>query len=157
MSSYQVKAMDKITYSEECTASYSGQTNMTALVYVNNEPVGGVDYVLYGNELTVSDIIVKPEWRRKGFGSRLMYYIRLKNPEYKYVPSMKTDLGSKFKAKKVHESLGDVLRPKQGKEISDALQILQDAKEAIKINMGSKKATTALKTTEGPWALPNCW
>jgi len=91
----------KITYSNYSTAAYSGQVNMTALIYVDEELVGGVDYVIYKGDLTVSDIQVKPEWRRKGMGSRLIKYIKSENPTDRYVSSMKTTDGAKF----VHKDL----------------------------------------------------
>ena len=92
----------KITYSNESTAAYSGQVNMTAMIYVDGEPVGGVDYVIYDGELSISDIFVKPEWRRKGMASRLIKYIKRENPKDKYVSSMKTPDGAKFVHKDIN-------------------------------------------------------
>ena len=108
--------MAKITYYNGSTNAYSGQVNMEAAIYVDGDIVGAAEYVLYDGELTISDIQVKPEWRRKGMGSRLMKYIMQENPEYTYVPSYKTEDGSKFMhkdlplhekmiAKKVYENI----------------------------------------------------
>ncbi len=91
--------MPKITYYNGSTNAYSGQVNMEAAIYVDEQIVGAVEYVLYDGELTVSNIHVRPEYRRQGYGSRLMKYIQQENPEYKYVPSMKTDDGAAFKHK----------------------------------------------------------
>jgi hypothetical protein len=88
--------MPKITYYNGSTNYYSGQTNMEAVIYVDRELAGYVEYVLYDGELTVSDIQIEPKWRRKGMGSRLMKYIKEENPEYTYVPSYKTELGAAF-------------------------------------------------------------
>jgi GNAT superfamily N-acetyltransferase len=87
---------NNITFTNEITDAYSGQLNCEAGVYENGEIVGYVQYVLYDGELTISDIFVKPDRRRERFGSMLMEYIKKLNPEYKYVPSMMTDLGAKF-------------------------------------------------------------
>lgn len=86
----------KISFTNEVTDAYSGQTNCEAGVYENGEIMGYVQYVLFDGELTVSDIFVRPDRRRERFGSMLMNYIKKINPEYKYVPSFMTDLGAKF-------------------------------------------------------------
>jgi len=91
--------MPKITYYNGSTDAYHGQVNMEAAIYLDGQIVGAVEYVLYGQELTVSHIYVKPEYRRQGFGSRLMKYIQEQNPEFKYKPSMKTPEGAAFNHK----------------------------------------------------------
>jgi 2'-5' RNA ligase len=91
--------MPKITYYNGSTNAYSGQVNMEAAIYVDGQIAAVVEYVLYDDELTVSHIFVKPEFRRQGYGSRLMKYIQQENPEYKYKPSMKTPEGAAFKHK----------------------------------------------------------
>jgi len=91
----------KITYTDELTGFYAGQKNMETGIYVNDEIVGLVQYHLYGSELTIANIFVREEFRRQGFGSRLIKHIMLQNPDYKYKPSLMTDLGSKFKHKDV--------------------------------------------------------
>jgi len=90
-----------ISYTNECVDSYSNQMNCEAGLYLNDEIVGMVEYVLYDGELTISNIVVRPEYRRMGYASRLVKYIQMENPEYKYLPSLKTDLGSKFKHKDI--------------------------------------------------------
>jgi GNAT superfamily N-acetyltransferase len=91
--------LPKITYYNGSTDAYSGQVNMEAAIYVDGQIVGAVEYVLYDGELTVSDIQIRPEYRRMGYGSRLMKYIKEQNPEYRYVPSFKTEDGAAFKHK----------------------------------------------------------
>lgn len=85
----------------------SGQEDMELGLYNadNDEIIGMVQYTLYDGEISVKDIIVRPEFRRKGFGSRMMQYIKKHHPDHKYVPSMKTDLGAKFKHKEI---MGDI-------------------------------------------------
>lgn len=91
--------MPKITYYNGSTDAYSGQVNMEAAIYIDGQIIGAVEYVLYDGELTVSHIYVKPEYRRQGYGSRLIKFIQQENPEYKYKPSMKTPEGAAFKHK----------------------------------------------------------
>lgn len=91
--------MPKITYTNEAIDAYSGQINCEAGIYADGDIVGLVQYVLYENELTISHIFVRPEYRRQGYGSRLIKYIQQENPDYKYKPSMKTEDGAAFKHK----------------------------------------------------------
>jgi 2'-5' RNA ligase/predicted GNAT family acetyltransferase len=91
--------MPKITYTNEVVGSYSSQTNCEAGIYVDGEIAGIVQYVLYDEELTISYIFVRPEYRRQGYGSRLMKFIQQENPDYKYKPSMMTDDGADFNHK----------------------------------------------------------
>jgi len=119
----------EITYSNHSTDAYSNQVNMQAIIYVDNEDVGYVDYVLYNDELTVSDIQIKPKFRRQGFGSLLMKYIQQENLEYEYKESMKTDSGKLFKPKFVSESLNDFFKPKSEEEIISILKSLYKYKD----------------------------
>jgi len=90
-----------ITYENEVLNFHHGQTDCEAGIYVNGEIAGLVKYVLYNKELTISHIFVRPEFRRKGYGSRLMKYIKEINPEYTYKSSLKTDDGAVFKHKEL--------------------------------------------------------
>ena len=93
--------MDKITYTYENVDSYSGQNNWEAGIYVNGDIVGLIEFVTYFGELTISNIFIKPDERRKGYGSRLFKYVISNWSDYKYIPSMKTDDGLKFKHKNI--------------------------------------------------------
>ena len=78
--------MPKITYTNEVIDAYSGQLNCEAGIYLDGEIVGIVEYVLYDGELSVSHIFVRSEFRRKGFGSSLLKYIKEENKNFKNVP-----------------------------------------------------------------------
>tara|TARA_R110000796_G_scaffold192641_1_gene309303 strand:+ start:15754 stop:16086 length:333 start_codon:yes stop_codon:yes gene_type:complete len=92
-----------ITYDSEVVASYSGQTNYELGMHINGDIVGMVEYVLFDGELTVSNIMVVPKYRRKGIGSRMMQVVKGNHPDFKYIPSGMTDLGAKFKHKKIKD------------------------------------------------------
>ncbi len=92
---------DSLSYEEEHLGSVYGQDNYELGLYLNGEIVGLVNYVIFQGELTVSNIIVRPEFRRRGFGSRMMQYVKQIHPEAKYRPYLKTDLGAKFKHKEI--------------------------------------------------------
>ena len=91
----------KVEYRFEHVDSHSGQDNYELGMYVDDDIMGMIQYVLYDGKITVSDIIVRPEFRRKGFGSMMMKAMKQNHPDYEYVPSMKTDLGAKFKHKDI--------------------------------------------------------
>ena len=92
---------DKITYEIEHMGSIYGQDDYELGMYLNGEIVGIVKYVIFEGELTVSNILVRPEFRRKGFGSRMMQYLKQTYPDVTYKPSIKTDLGMAFKHKEI--------------------------------------------------------
>lgn len=99
--SEDASVVGNIEYRDEHMDSHSGQHDYELGLYIDDEIIGMVQYTLYDGELTVKDIIVRPEFRRKGYGSKMMKYIKQKHPDYEYQPSMQTDLGSKFKHKDV--------------------------------------------------------
>ncbi len=89
-------APKKLEYRIEHMGAHHGQEDLELGLYIDDEIIGMVQYTLFDGELTVRDIIVRPEFRRQGYGSRMMKYIKQLHPEHKYVPSLKTDLGAKF-------------------------------------------------------------
>jgi GNAT superfamily N-acetyltransferase len=104
-SQYKKIFNENITYEEEHLGSIYGQDNYELGIYLNGEIVGLVKYVIFDEELTISYIEVRPEFRRQGFGSRMIQYIKKRHPYAKYKPSIKTDLGKVFKHKDISESL----------------------------------------------------
>jgi GNAT superfamily N-acetyltransferase len=106
---------DTLTYEEEHLGSVYGQDNYELGLYLNGEIVGLVNYVIFEGELTVSMINVRPEFRRRGFGSRMMQYIKKIHPEAEYKPYLKTDMGMAFKHKEIPDL--NKLDEGMGKEI----------------------------------------
>jgi len=99
------ESLEKLDFRDEHINSYGGQDDYELGLYINGDIIGMVQYTLYDGELTVGHILVRPEYRRKGYGSRMMQYIKKAHPDYTYTPSMMTDLGAKFKHK---EMIGEV-------------------------------------------------
>lgn len=89
----------QLNYEIEHLNSHNGQHDYELGLYLNGKILGMVQYTIFNNKLTVSDILVRPEYRRQGIGSKMMQYIKQEHPDAKYVPSMMTDLGAKFKHK----------------------------------------------------------
>ena len=52
--------MGKIRFEEEHLDYYDGQNNYELGVYEDDEIVGYVSFVIFDNEITVSDILVRP-------------------------------------------------------------------------------------------------
>ena len=65
-------------------------------LYVDGEIVGLVEYVIYDGKLTISNIQVRPEYRRQGYGTRLLENLLKVNDDVTYEPSARTDLGALF-------------------------------------------------------------
>jgi len=95
------ESVGHIDYRFEHIASYSGQDNYELGMYIDDEIMGMIEYVLFEGKISISVIVVKPKFRRKGFGSRMVQAMKNNHPEYEYEESMKTDLGAKFKHKKI--------------------------------------------------------
>ena len=93
--------MGEIRFEEEHLDYYDGQNNYELGVYEDDEIVGYVSFVIFDNVITVSDILVRPNRRREGFGSMLIKKMKQLHPESTYKPSLKTDLGAKFTHKDV--------------------------------------------------------
>jgi GNAT superfamily N-acetyltransferase len=96
-----------LDYRIEHMGYHHGQDDYELGVYLNDDILGMVQYTIYDGELTVRDIIVLPKYRRQGIGSKMMQYVKQKHPDAKYVPSMMTDLGVKFKHKH-HDDLDNM-------------------------------------------------
>jgi GNAT superfamily N-acetyltransferase len=88
--------MKKITFQHEHLDHYDGQDNYELGIYEDDEIIGYVSYVIYRGEITISDVVVRPERRREGFGSMLVKKMKNLHPDSTYRPSYMTDLGSKF-------------------------------------------------------------
>jgi ribosomal protein S18 acetylase RimI-like enzyme len=93
--------MGKITFQHEHLDYYDGQNNYELGIYEDGEVIGYVQYVTYKDEITISDILIRPDRRREGFGSMLVKKMKELHPELTYKPSYKTDLGSKFQHKDI--------------------------------------------------------
>ena len=102
-----------LEYRIEHMGYHHGQDDYELGVYLNDDILGMVQYTIYDGELTVSDIIVLPKHRRLGIGSKMMQYVKQQHPDAKYVPSMMTDLGVKFKHKH-HNDLDNMTEEIEG-------------------------------------------
>ncbi len=104
--------MGNITFENEHLDHYDGQDNYELGLYEDEEIIGYIQYVIFDKEITISDILVRPNRRREGFGSMLIKKMKQLHPESTYKPSLKTDLGSKFihKDMKLNEQISKINR-----------------------------------------------
>ena len=109
--------MGNIRFEEEHLDYYDGQNNYELGVYEDDEIIGYVTFVTFENEITVSDILVRPNRRREGFASMLIKKMKQLHPESTYRPSLKTDLGAKF----IHK---DIELNEQLNRIKDLIKVL---------------------------------
>jgi hypothetical protein len=70
---------EQVTFRDESTGSYSGQTNMKLIAYVDNNQVGYIDYVVYGDEVSISMIEGSP--KHKGIGRQLVLKLQSMYPK----------------------------------------------------------------------------
>ena len=70
--------MKKLSYEISHLDSYDGQHNYELGCYIEEGIIGAVEFVLFDGDmsLTISDIQVRPEYRRKGIGSRMVKVIK---------------------------------------------------------------------------------
>lgn len=90
---------NRIEYRVEHLGSVYGQDNYELGAYVNDDIIGMVQYVIFNGVLTISNIVVRPEYRRLGYGSKMMQYLKTYHPDATYKASFKTDDGMKFQHK----------------------------------------------------------
>lgn len=87
---YKLAAME-LTFSEENTASYSGQSNMRLYARRGDRVVGWLDYVIFGDEISIS--YVHATERRQGVGSALQYELQRMYPDTEIKHGGMTDDG----------------------------------------------------------------
>lgn len=89
---------ENIKLTNELLGSHSGQLDMRILAQDTTTGiyVGGVDYTIFGEELTVKMVEVIPDYRRRGIATMMYDLMEAESPEAKYKPSMTIDHGSEF-------------------------------------------------------------
>jgi len=125
----------------------SGQEDMELGLYNadTDDILGYVSYTLYDGELSVKNILVHPDHRRKGLGSRMMQYLKRYHSDHKYVPSMKSELGDKFK----HKEVGGDLRKYNEMKMSKRKYILTlEGFKNKKINESKEATDKAIKALQ---------
>ena len=63
----------------------------------NNNPIGGIEYSVFQDEIYINWMQVKKEYQRIGIGTSIYRELQRLNPEVKINWGMTTDEGDKFK------------------------------------------------------------
>ena len=89
---------ENIKLSNGLLGSHSGQLDMRILAMdiTTNIYVGGLDYTIFQDELTVKWVEVLPEYRHRGIATMMYDHMEKENPEATYKPSLTTPEGSEF-------------------------------------------------------------
>ena len=72
---------EEIKILDEMTDAHSGQIDMEMAVYKGEIPVGSMQYSVYEGIPKISMIEVLPEYRRQGYGTRLLRYLQEQYPD----------------------------------------------------------------------------
>lgn len=140
--------MGKISFEHEHLDHYDGQDNYELGIYEDGEIIGYVSYVIYDNEITISDIVVRPERRREGFGSMLVKKMKQLHPESTYRPSYKTELGSKFihKDVEINEEIDNKIESENFKKwFKNSKVVDENGKPLIVYHQTRKENETSIK------------
>lgn len=91
---------------DEVTDSFSGQTNHVLWANVNGIKNGYIEYVVFGDEVTVEFIRVTDSMQRKGIASKLMLKLQEMYPTTHIIWGYTTDDGTKL-----HDNMKDKMLP----------------------------------------------
>lgn len=90
------EAVPGLIFRSECTAAYSGQTNMTLYAELEGEVVGRIDYVEYQGGVTVQWIKVRDDMQRKGIATAMAKELQRQFPDTEVEWSAATNMGAEF-------------------------------------------------------------
>lgn len=85
-----------LRFRSECTASYSGQTNMTLYAELKGETVGRIDYVVYQGGVTVQWIKTREDMQRRGIATAMAKELQRQFPGIEVEWSAATNVGAEF-------------------------------------------------------------
>lgn len=90
-------ANSALTFNEEVTAYYSGQTNLALTAYQDGVVVGAIDYVEYQGVPSISMVTVLPEHRRQGIATQMLRQLQKQYPDVEIGGQDNlTDLGARW-------------------------------------------------------------
>jgi|6_EtaG_2_1085325.scaffolds.fasta_scaffold06269_8 GNAT superfamily N-acetyltransferase len=113
MNWYKLAQNENIELSNESTDAYQGQVNMQILAKdtETGQYVGGLEYVIFEDELTVSDVQVLSEYQRRGIATMMYDRMEADNPEKTYKPSLATPEGHAFVTDRTNKLTEKIFMP----------------------------------------------
>jgi GNAT superfamily N-acetyltransferase len=83
----------------ELSDAYKGQKNFLVRMHgPDDAPIGVLDYTLFDGELSVNDVVVRPEFRRQGIATELYERMLAEHPGAALSGSMTTPDGTAFRS-----------------------------------------------------------
>lgn len=96
----------KLNIEDECTDSYSGQTNhrlQASIIELGKSiGVGYIDYVIFRGEVSISMIEVAVDRRRQGVATRLLQHLQSNHPDQDIAWGVATPEGSALQVSITH-------------------------------------------------------
>lgn len=86
----------ELVFKDYLVDSYSGQSNMKLIAERDGKVCGGIDYVIFGDEISVSMIEVDESERRKGVGTALLKELQRLYPDTHLEMGWFTEDGAKL-------------------------------------------------------------
>lgn len=86
----------ELQFKDHLLDSYSGQSNMRLIAERDGKVCGGIDYVVFGDEISVSMIEVDESERRKGVGTALLKELQRLYPDNHLEMGWFTEDGAKL-------------------------------------------------------------
>ena len=110
MKKFKQYISEKYTFTNDHIDSHSGQDNYELGIYdENNNILGLIEYVVFGNTPHISMIQVVPKYQRKGIGSKLVLHLQKLYPkteiEWGYMTGEGSILKRKLDKKLYHEKV----------------------------------------------------
>ena len=143
---FRIKATNGVTFREELTGHYSGQSNLTLFAEIDGKTVGTLEYAIFNGDPSISMVEVQPAYQRKGIGKAMVLHLQKQHPHKEIEWGMTTTDGTalqnslrgqlyvdtkKIQLKKRHDDLV-VERDKLQKEMDDLYKKFDTAPDEIR-------------------------
>jgi len=123
---FESEISSRLKFLDDLVGSHDGQSDMKLTAMYNGEVVGYVVYVVYGDEVSISMIEVKKEYRNNGIGKELVRYLQKKFPNTEMKFGMLTSDGSALKKSMHDELFVDNSKRDRIKEVEEKIRELKE-------------------------------
>lgn len=124
---------ETLTFQDEMVGMHGGQKDGRITAYMDNTPVGWLDYSDWRDKISVKMVEVLPQYRRKGIGKDLILKLQKMHPKTELSLGLHTGEGAKL-IKSLKSSLYvDKARIKKTKQLEKELKDLtREEKQLVK-------------------------
>lgn len=85
-----------LTFYDETVGAHHGQTDAMLIAYEGDNPVGGIDYVVYEGDVHISHVEVKESHRRRGVAAQLFRELSRLHPDARIHGGYLSEEGAAF-------------------------------------------------------------